>query len=144
MPKDQMGDNIRRSTVRLHQARMMWGKGDGASGCGGGIGMEVEKLFSSETSFEGDTAHLVISVESWDDGCANSELFNAFCQYLSMFSDEDHYFENVVSNDGSTMVGSSVLHMKDKSTGTWMSSNFKKVLNRLLAMGSPDLIKALV
>ena len=89
-------------------------------------------------------AHLVISIECWDDGCANSELFNAFYQYLSVFSDEDHYFENRVSNDGHTTVGSSVLHMKDKSTGTWVSSSSKDVLNRLLAMGSPDLIKALV
>jgi hypothetical protein len=109
----------------------------------GGIGMEVQKLFSNETSFEGDTGHLVISLESWDDGCANEELFNAFCRFLTQYSDEDHYFENAVSNDGSTTVGYSVLHMKDKSTGTWMSSNSKNVLNRLLAMGSPDLIKAL-
>lgn len=109
-----------------------------------GIQKELRKLISSETSFEGDTAHLVISTECWDDGCANSELFNAFCQFLTQFSDEDHYFENEVSHDGSTMVGSSVLHMKDKSTGTWLSSNSKDVLNRLLAMASPDLIKALV
>lgn len=108
----------------------------------GGIGMEVEKLISSETSFEGDTAHLVISMECWDDGCANSELFDAFCQYLSVFSDEDHYFENRISNDGHTTVGSSVLHMKNKSTGTFVSSRSNKdVLNRLLAMGSPDLIR---
>lgn len=109
-----------------------------------GITKELRKLINSETSFEGDTAHLVISVECWDDGCANSELFNAFCQFLTQFSDEDHYFENSVSNDGHTTVGSSVLHMKDKSTGTWVSSSSKDVLSRLLAMGSPDLIKALV
>ena len=61
--------------------------------------MEVQKLFSSETSFKGETAHLVISVQTWDDGCANSELFHAFCQFLTQFSDEDHYFENQVSHE---------------------------------------------
>ena len=63
---------------------------------------------------------------------------------MSVFSDEDHYFENLVSNDGHTTVDSSVLHMKDKMTGTWLSSSSKDVLNRFLAMASPDLIKALV
>ena len=109
-----------------------------------GIAKELRKLINSETSFEGDTAHLVISVGCWDDTYPSNELFNAFCQFLTQFSDEDHYFETEVSHDGSTMVGSSVLHMKDKSTGTWVSSSSRNVLDRLLAMGSPDLIKALV
>ena len=109
-----------------------------------GISKELRKMFVGVPFYKDGIAHLMISVESWDDTYPNSELFNAFCRFLTQFSDEDHYFENMVSHDVTTMVGSSVLHMKDKMTGTWMSSSSKDVLNRLLAMGSPDLIKALV
>lgn len=75
------------------------------------VAKEIQRLISNETSFEGDTAHLVISVESWNDGCANSETLNAFCQFMTQFSDEDHSFENSVSNDGHTTVGSSVMNL---------------------------------
>ena len=90
------------------------------------------------------TLYLTIEVSSPDDRLANEELLRAFCQFLIQFSDDDHYFEHRTSCDRTTIVRSSLIHTKDKSTGTWVSSNSKDVLNRLLAMGSPDLIKALV
>ena len=108
-----------------------------------GIGQEIQGLFTKETSFDGDTAHAVIEVSCWDDGCANDELFNAFCRFLCSFSGQDHYFENHVSDDGRTTVGFSLLHVKDKENGHWVSKTSHEVLQALMAMDSSDLIGAL-
>ena len=108
-----------------------------------GIAQEVHNLFAKETSFDGDTAHAVIEVSCWDDGSANNELFNAFCRHLTHFSDQDYYFENVVTLDRFIRTTVSFLHKWNKSNKSWVSKSSEEVLESLMATNSSDLERAL-